>query len=193
MESIHLGSEARFLCGVELGVAASELHELVQVLGRRAPKPPILRAQLGDPGGVQGIAIVLAELVLEQERDHVDEILLGDLDDLQLGEEQFGQRQRGRVDLKPVLQRYGVAEVELFVEHVDMHAAGGAAKYRARTLGDDEHLTIFDIAEARQDLMQFTRLFLAPGEVYVAIDPVDAGEGGMVRTAPQDGHRSHQA
>ena len=138
-------------------------------------------------------AVVLAELVLEQERNHVDEILLGDLDDLQLGEEQLGQRQRGRVDLKPVLQRYGVAEVELLVEHVDMHAVGGAAKYRARALGEDEHLAIFDIAEARQDLMQLTRLFLAPGEIYVAVDPIAAGEGGVVRTSPQDGHRSHQA
>ena len=54
--------------------------------------------QFGDTGGVQGIAIVLTELVLEQERNHVDEILLGDLDHLQLGEEQLGQRQRGRVD-----------------------------------------------------------------------------------------------
>ena len=86
-----------------------------------------------------------------------------------------------------------MAKVELFVKDVDMDAVGGTAKYRASPLGDDEHLAVFDIAEASQERVEVTRLFLASGEIYVAINPVTAGEDDMVWTAPEDGYRSYQA
>ena len=41
--------------------------------------------------------------------------------------------------------------------------------------------------------MDVTNLLLARGEIDVPINVVAAGEEGMVRTAPEDGHRSLQA
>src|SRR3977135_3481156 len=124
-----------------------ELLEFVQVHSRRAPKPPILRAQFRNPGNVQAITLAGSELVLEQECNHVNKVPLIYLDNLQLGEEQLCQRKSRCVQLKPVLQRDGVTKIQPFVEDVDMDAVGGTPKYCTSPFGNDEYLAVFRIAE----------------------------------------------
>jgi hypothetical protein len=86
-----------------------------------------------------------------------------------------------------------MAKIKLFVKDVDVNAIRGTRKYRARPLRDEEYLAVFHIAEPVQELLKIACLFLAPGEIQVAIDTAAASKEGVVRAAPQDRYRPNKA
>ena len=57
-------------------------------------RPQSLGAELGDAGAVDGVVVVVCDLVAVQQQHGVADVLLVELDDLQLGQQQLGQRHR---------------------------------------------------------------------------------------------------
>ena len=108
------------LCGIKLRVRGGQGADLLEVHGERAPEAPFRGGQRPDPIDVDGVRVTRPERVVEQQQDRVDDILLVELHDLELGKEQLRERDRGRIGLEPPVQRDHVAELEPIVEDVDM-------------------------------------------------------------------------
>ena len=72
-------------------------------------------------------------------------VVLADLDDLHLGQQQLGQRNRRRIRLQSSAQGDDVAEVQFVVEDVDMEAVRGVVEDCPAALGHDEDRAILDI------------------------------------------------
>ena len=83
----------------------------VEVRRDRAPEAPVGCAQPRDLGGVHA-TVVVGRFVLVEEDHRVADVLLVQLDDLQLRQEQLGERHRLCVDLEPGLQRNLMAHPE---------------------------------------------------------------------------------
>src|SRR4029077_15391480 len=74
-------------------VAVEPIAERGQVVGDRAMEAPVLRAEVGDVRRVHAL-VVVGDLVLQQEGDRVADVLFVQLDDLELCEQQLGERNR---------------------------------------------------------------------------------------------------
>ena len=86
--------------------------------------------------------------MVEQQQDDVDDVLLVDPHDLELGQEQLGDRDGRRVHLQAAGQRDDVAELEAVVEDIDVDVPRGIVEDRARALGADVDLAIVEVAHA---------------------------------------------
>src|SRR5215218_9756127 len=75
-------------------VAPHVAAESVEVRGEGAPQTPVGRAELRDVLGVHRVPVGVLYRVVVQQSQRVPDILLVELDDLQLGEQQLGQRDR---------------------------------------------------------------------------------------------------
>ena len=101
--------------------------------GGCSPEAPVRRQRLGDDVDVDQVVVVVAEIVLEQERPEVLEVLLVELDDLELREQELGQREGYRVDRETLADVDGVAHAELPDEHVDVAPVGLVVEHEARS------------------------------------------------------------
>ena len=92
----------------------------VEILRDRAPQTPVRRAEVGDARAVERVAVGGADVVAGQQRDCVADVLLVQLDDLQLREQQLGQRDAQAIDLEPALERNLVRHAKGPDEHIDV-------------------------------------------------------------------------
>src|SRR5581483_9491613 len=98
----------------------------VEVQRHRVVETPLGGEQAGDVRKIEAPRLLrLGHVVLQQQHHQILEVLLVDLDDLQLLEQEVGQRDRHRMQVEPALQLDRVAEVEPVEEHVDAPATSG--------------------------------------------------------------------
>jgi hypothetical protein len=116
----------------------------------RAPQPPVGAGERRDPPHVDAVVVVLGQLVVEQEAREVERVLVGQLEDLRLGEEEVGQRHRRRVGREALLQRQLVAHPERADEHIDLSAAAGEIAPPALRPVHRVELDVGVVAEARE-------------------------------------------
>ena len=92
-QSVHLPAYADLFILGEI-----VLREVVaaggEIAGQRAPQPPVRAAHLCDTSGVDRVAVALVDSVSVEQRERVADVLLVQLGDLQLRDEQLGERQR---------------------------------------------------------------------------------------------------
>src|SRR3990172_1089924 len=91
----------------------ADLPHFLEAQSNCSPQPPIVRTQRGDPLLVEHLRVPIAQRMIQYQRTDVPYILLVHLNDLELSQEQLGERQRDRLQLEPVAQRDRVAHVEL--------------------------------------------------------------------------------
>jgi hypothetical protein len=111
--------------------------------------------------------------MVEQEEDRIDDVLLGDLHDLELREKELGQGDRGAVILEPAVEGDRVAELEAIEEDVDVNAGRRVVEQPASAFRGDEHLAILGIAQGGKKFPRFPRLTPVAGEVDVRVRPAE--------------------
>ena len=135
-------------------------------------------------------AVVGAERVLGEEDQRVEDVLAVDLDDLELGQEEFGQR-KGRAG-----QREAVAEVEavahLEAVHEDVDRPIARDIHEVRLLAAEQRVVplVRRVALRGEELIEGAAVAGAGREVEIDLDAPGAGRPvGRVRT---DRHAAHQ-
>src|ERR687897_2804120 len=93
-------------------VAVNVLLEIREVGREGAPQAPVRGAKLGDLGTVYRVAVRLLDRVVVQQREGVTDVLLIELHDLELGEQQLGQRDRNGLECEPLAEWYLVGHPE---------------------------------------------------------------------------------
>src|SRR5215467_12687484 len=97
-------------------------RELLQVRPRGVVKTPVLAHDVGDVAAVDHALPARPKAVLGQQDDAVDEVVGRELVDLQLGEQQVGDRDGGRVQFQAAVEVHGVGHLQLVEEDVGLEA-----------------------------------------------------------------------
>ena len=147
---------------------------------------PFARAHARDVRRVE-LAGGGAALVVEQERQPVDEILLLRVDDLELGQEQVRRRQRQRLEPEAVAKVEGVAHLEMVEQDIDRGLAGVGAEHQAAMAVDGVEAPLGDEAELLEDAGDAVALRCETHEIQIAVGPGKRRGQGR-RAAQPDGH-----
>ena len=119
----------------------------------------------------QLLVVALADRVLEGDRDDVLHVLLVHLHDLQLRDEQLGERHGRAVDPEPV-ERDGVAHLELADEDVQLAAVRVVVDHETAVHADHVVEALVRLVARVDQQLERLAVALAPGhEVDVAIGP----------------------
>ena len=157
----------------------------------RAPEPPVVAQQLGDPGGVDGLAVLVPDRVPVQEGDRVADVLLVQLGDLELREQELGQRDGQRLEGEPAFEGNLVRHAEAADEDVGLASV---------LLVDEEeplapvqcvegHVRL--IAELAQEARACLRRGARGGEIEVLVGPPE-GLGETVLRPEHNGDATQQ-
>ena len=135
-------------------------------------------------------AVVLGERMLGEQDQRVEHVLAVDLDDLELRQEELGERQRRRRLGQPVAELEAMAHLEAVHEHVDRPVAGHVDEVGLLAAEQGVVPLVRRVALAREELVEGAAVLAARREVEVDLDP--PGPRRPVRGVGPDRHPAHQ-
>src|SRR3712207_2300578 len=110
--------DAPFLVFLQV-VAPHVATESLEIRGEGAPQTPVGRAELRDVFDVHRVPVSVLYGAIVQQSQRVPDVFLVELDDLELGQEQFGQRDRQGLNVESLAKAYLVGHPE--GAHQDVH------------------------------------------------------------------------
>ena len=142
------------------------------------------------PGARVGRAIVLRQRVLGQQDQRIEHVLAVDLDDLELRQQELGERQRRARLREPVGELEPVAHLEAVHEDVDRPVARDVDEVGLLAAEQGVVPLVRRVALVGQELVERAAVLAARREVEVDLDA--PGPRRPVRSVGADGHAAHQ-
>ncbi len=171
--------------------------DAVEVGGRRVPEAPVVRQATGDVADVDLPLVVLTESGHGEEVLDVFEVLVVDLPDLQLLQEDVGERDAPGVELQTSDVADFVAVVELVDEHID-HRDSAAEVDVPGGPGHRHGLQIALVPHGLHELDEAAAVLAVRGEIDIGeiplAEPLELGvQVDVVREVVVQRQRPHDA
>src|SRR5262249_16849017 len=188
LELCEAGGDPGKILAIRARLPAARL----EVAGDRPPETPVLRAELRDASRVDGVTVLIAELVVVQDRDRVAHVLLVQLDDLQLRQEELGERDRSLVELETSFERNLVAHPEGAHEHVDLAIVLLVEEEQALLRVERVERDVRLVTEFAEELLGGARRTPSRDEVEVAVGPLQLRRQAVPRRPQTDRYAAEQ-
>ena len=148
----------------------------------------IAAGHLGQAIEVDDVALALvADLMIENEGEGVDDVLGVDLHDLQLRQQQVGRRERLRVELKAIVELEGVTHAEPADEDIELPPIALVVEEQAAIAMQVVEAAIGHVPELGQEPLEPAVLAFLDHDVDIAVPSVQRRRTRAVPVEPDGG------